>query len=496
MPRYSKRDNGAPERSEAANSVFLPDFPPLLPVQKRILRDVHSGKWLEVLFSAPRGNGKSWIAGRAVADVIWPGSPYYEKGKECVFIARTFKQARLAWKFVHDWLEPTDEFSWQDSANQIGVKHKRDGTEARVISSKAASALGLGADQSLIIADEPGSWEPREGEAMQEALRESLGKPGSTCRVFWAGTVAPAKGAWWPEMVATGTVPGRKVHSWAANPDKWRHRREHRRVNPVAYQFKETRDIIDLRFAEAKKSPAAEASFKNWRLNCNVASGVEILLDGERLEALAARRVPARSARYWLGLDLGDNISFNAATAIYDNGRIECLAACAGIPDLAERERHDGKPRGTYKRLADAGLLHVIPNRRSVEPSDVVTLVRDTWGDPAKVSCDRFRERQLLDCKTGWKIEWRGKRWSESTYDIEAFRSGAADGPLSVASECLPLLAMSIADARVQPDDDDFVKMIKASTRRSRDDIAQSTVLASGLHKREGTSGGRLGFAL
>lgn len=468
--------------------------PPLLPLQKKILKDVHSKRYREVLFSAPRGNGKTYLAAQAIADVIWPESPHYAKGLESIVVSGDKEQAGLIMQELHWIRDATDEdgklmYRWRDTENHKRIEHKVDGTRMRVVSSKATGALGLGANHALIIADEPGAWEAREGEDMQEALLGALGKPGSQMVIFWVGTVAPAKGGWWAAKVAAGTRARCKAHVWALTDEsKWRHAREVKRVNPLRRSFPDSlKDLMD-EFAETKGNPSKEIFFKNWRLNMNLGSKRTVLLTADTVELMLSRPAPERTETYMLALDLGDNIAFSAATGIWSNGRIECLAMCSEFPTIAEREHHDGKPKGAYQRLVDAGLLHIVGGRHSVNPEDIIGLIDKEWGEPEKMVADRFRERKLMDASIGWAHEFRVNQWSDSTYDIEALRSMAADGPLAVVPKYWPLLSMSLADARVKTDENQpkYLKYAKKdSNNTGRDDVAITLSMAAGLYHRE-----------
>ena len=76
-----------------------------------------------------------------------------------------------------------------------------------MLSSSGKRALGL-SQFSLIMADEPGSWEVRGGELLFQATTQSLGKLPNQ-KVLFIGTEAPAEDAsWWPELLAAGSGDG------------------------------------------------------------------------------------------------------------------------------------------------------------------------------------------------------------------------------------------------------------------------------------------------
>lgn len=79
--------------------------------------------------------------------------------------------------------------------------------------------------------------------------------------------------------------------------------------------------------------------------------------------------VAERFGRPVVGLDLGGGRAWSAAVAVWPSGRVEAAALAPGTPDLADQERRDRVPSGTYQRLAAAGPA--LDGRRSARPSGV-----------------------------------------------------------------------------------------------------------------------------
>ena len=165
------------------------------------------------------------------------------------------------------------------------------------------------------------------------------------------------------------------------------------------------------------------------------------------------------------------------------SGRTEARAIAPGLPSLAEQERRDQVPRGTYTRLAEAGTLTTDGARRVPRAAALVDALRP-WG-PLVVVCDRFRLAELQDAGPGLRLVPRVARWSSASEDIRALRRSAADGPLSVARESRALLAASLAVATVKTDDQGGVRLAKRGTNnQGRDDVAAALVLAAGAVSR------------
>ena len=185
------------------------------------------------------------------------------------------------------------------------------------------------------------------------------------------------------------------------------------------------------------------------------------------------------------GSIFGAGRSFSAATAIFPSGRCEAIAVAPGIPTIAAQEKRDRVPRNTYQRLVDSGRLLIADGLRVQKPSQLMDAIRDAWGKPTRVICDRFRLSDLEDCSSGIRIEPRISRWSESSEDIRALRRLAKDGPLSVDRESRLLLTASLATAAVKNDDAGNVRPVKqTSGNTSRDDVAFALMLAAGEWER------------
>ena len=144
----------------------------------------------------------------------------------------------------------------------------------------------------------------------------------------------------------------------------------------------------------AKHNPAALARFKALRLNLGVSDTVESVLlafeSWERIETEA----PAVGGPFVLGLDLGQNAAMSAAAAYFlDGGGLEAFAVFPEYPDLLERGRQDGVDR-LYVECFDRGEL-LTEGARVSDVGALLAEVRQRWGNPAAIVCDRWREAEL-----------------------------------------------------------------------------------------------------
>ena len=137
--------------------------------------------------------------------------------------AASLEQARLCFRFVRADLEPTGGYRFLDSLTRIGIVHKATNTRLRVLSSNGKTAMGI-VGCPLLVADEGGAWETVGGELMYDAIATAQGKPGSALRAIFIGTLAPARGGWWHDLVAEGTNGSQHVTALQADPERWERR--------------------------------------------------------------------------------------------------------------------------------------------------------------------------------------------------------------------------------------------------------------------------------
>ena len=456
----------------------------LRPFQDRFIRAATAPGIDTACLSLPRGNGKSWLAARIVERVLTPGDPLFRAGTENVLCAASIEQARIVFRFAREALEPTGRYRFLDSHTRIGIVHVETNTRLRVIGSNGKTAMGL-VGCPWVIADEPGAWETIGGQLVHDAIETAKGKPGSPLRVVYIGTLAPATGGWWHDLIADGSNGSAYVQALEGDPNKWDQWGEIRRCNPLtAISADFRRKLLEERDA-ARRDSRLKARFLSYRLNVPTGDESTMLLTVDDWERMAARPVPDREGRPIVGVDLGGGRAWSAAVAVWKNGRVEALACAPGIPGLDEQERRDRVPKGTYKALVASGGLRVAEGLRVQPPSELWRAVRDVWGAPEVVICDRFRLGELQDCVNGTPVVPRVSRWSEAAFDIRALRKLAADGPLTVAEPSRLLLAASLSVALVKNDDQGNVRLAKnGSNNTARDDAAAALVLVAGAYTR------------
>ncbi len=463
---------------------------PLLPFQRRFLRAALAPGIDTACLSGPRALGKSWIAGHILARALTPDDPLFRAGTESVLCAASIEQARIVFRFARAALAPVGGYRFLDSATRAGITHLASNTRLRVIGSNGRTAMGL-VNCPLAVCDEPGAWEVKGGELLHDAVQTAQGKPGSPLRAIYIGTLAPALDGWWRQMAEAGSNGSTHVTLLQGRRGRWRDLREIRRVNPLtAIDSRFLRKLVEERDA-ARRDTRLKARFLSYRLNLPTADESTVLLTVEDWARVMARPVPEPDGRPIIGLDLGQNRAWSAAVALFPNGRCEALAVAPGIPDLGDQEKRDIVPAGTYRRLHELGVLHIVEGLRVPPVRAVVNLILERWGRPRVMVSDFFRLADLQDNCRGVRIETRRTRWSEASFDIRSLRKAALDGPLAAARPDAALIEASLAFAMVKNDEGNERLVKRGANNTARDDVAMALTLAAGAQaRRPARSGG------
>ena len=456
----------------------------LRPFQRRFLRGALAPGVDTAALSLPRGNGKSALAGYLVSRILDPDDGLFRPGTESVLCAASIEQARIVFRFARETLEPSGEYRFLDSHTRIGIVHKATNTRLRVIGSNGKTAFGL-VGCPWAVCDEPGAWQTNGGTLLHDAIETAKGKPGSPLRALYIGTLAPAVSGWWHDMIADGTHGTTYVQALRGDPQRWDQWPEIRRVNPLtAISADFRRKLLEER-DKARADSRLKARFMSYRLNVPSGDESTMLLTTDDWERVCARPVPERTGRPIVGIDLGAGRAWSAAVAVWRPGRIEAIAVAPGIPDLEAQEKRDRVPWGTYRKLALSGALRVAEGLRVQPAAELWRAVREAWGAPEVVFCDRFRLAELRDVIGSTPIVPRVARWSEASEDIRALRKLSLDGPLCCAESSRPLLTASLAAAMVKNDDQGSTRLAKRGTNNTgRDDVAAALVLAAGALSR------------
>ena len=454
--------------------MFRVNDMPLRAFQKRFLREAMQPHVLTAALSMPRGNGKSWLAAVILKRCLSPGDSLHQPGKEYVLCAASLEQARICFRFVREWLEPTGDYRFIDSVTRLGITHKSTNTKLRVMSSNAKTAFGI-VGTPILVADEPGAWESAGGALMHDAISTAQGKPGSPLRVIYIGTLAPAKEGWWHDMIERGSRGSVYVQALQGDAETWDSWQTIRKANPLTAISPEFRKKLLEERDEARADSRLKARFLSYRLNVPTQDSATMLLTVEDWQRVEAREVPPRKGKPLVGVDLGSGRAWSAAVALWENGRVEALALAPGIPDLAAQEKRDRVGAGLYTKLASTGKL-MIAKGLMVQPVDqLVDAIFDAWGRPKMIIADRHRILELAaSCEGKGEASRRGLLdGSTQPPTLRALRKLAMDGPLAVEESSRSLLAASLSVATVKNDDQGNTRLQKSGfNNTARDDVA------------------------
>ena len=432
--------------------------------------------------SWPRGSGKSWLAGRLIARSLTPGDALFEAATENILVAASRNQAGITLEFARAALGEAAGYRWSND----GVIHVESRARVKIISSDSRRSLGLGAHVRLIVCDEPAAWAPTAGRRLWDAMQTSLGKRKTT--IIAIGTLAPAPltgpAAFWPDFIKQGSGGGRHVSLLQADPEKWESFYEVLRVNPVAAINQYLRRTLEREHRAALESERAARTFRQYRLNLP-GDPVETqpLITTAEWERVCARPVPQVEGSPIIGVDLGGSRSWSAAAALWPNGRIEAWALAPGTPSLDTQEREDQVADDCYSELVRSGGLSVAAGRAV---PDVASLLARIWAwEPSAIVCDNYRAPELHKAVEGRvRVIERGRGGSESTSNVQALRSLLLDSQAGVTEASRALLAAAFAQTNLVIGNDGLTKVTKLDQRRSRDDAAQSLLLAAGEQAR------------
>ena len=441
-----------------------------------------------------RGNGKtSFVAGLACAALDGPLS---FPGSEVGLVASSKPQARICFKHIQRFLgeKLLDKKRWRlwESQNETGIENREDDI---LLQLKPAEPRALhGQAPRLLLLDEPAVWMPTKIAEMFSALRTSLGKQPDNL------------------LLALGTRAADAQHPFElllANCDHKAVYETSKKANPFHYkswlQSNPSLKIMpDLEAAIRKDSLAAQRDenqlpmFKALRLNQGVSDVRQSNILSPDVWQGIERDVP-RKGRPVYGVDLGGEAASSAIAAYWpESGRLECVAAFAGKPSLAERARRDGVG-DLYELAAARGELLTL-GEHVVDWRALLNIALDRFGRPSALAADRYRQGDLLEALKGSHIpvtalELRGGGYQDGAEDLRLFRRAALDG------RCYPTknlyLTSCFAGARATQNSEGIQKLAKGGEAgrrvKVRDDGAAASLLAVGLgERRRGLLGRRV----
>lgn len=458
----------------------------ILPWQQAILSDLADPDKRIIALSLGRGNGKSsWVA---ALSCLYLAGPWAQPRGDVLVVASSFGQGRVTIfetvkAFMADRL--TDKNRWRvlDSMQHASIEDRSTGSRLRVVGADPDRILG--AAPAALILDEPAAWPANDRDRMFSALLTSRGKV-EGCRMLVLGTRSGDSAHWFESLLHGGDAGADAVHLYSCSQtvdvldrDEWL------RANPSLPFFPELEAAIaaDARMAAADSN--LRRSFMAYRLNAGLSDLEPYLLDvATWRDRCEVDDLPARKGQGYLGVDLGGSSAMSGASMYWPaSGRVESMAAFAGIPSLRERARADSVG-DAYQSMADRGELVVQDEAHTVDVGRFLREVVRRWGRPASISCDRYREAELRQAlmKAGISapLVFRGAGWKDGAADVRAFRRAVLEGRVKSARS--RLLRFALSEARVAVDAAGNEKLAKGSEGhrrvRARDDAVASLILS------------------
>ena len=307
----------------------------------------------DAALSMGRGGGKTTFCAAIACAAVDVGGPLVEKMAETLLIASSFDQGLIAFRHILHFLRPSldrygvgpsGRFRIQDSSNRATIQDRKTGALLRVLGSDPRRLHG--AAPKLLLLDEISQWPPERVSPMLAALRTSRGKiPGS--RALWLGTRPAAENHPFQRALDGHGVGFRMSYAAPGDANPFR-KATWRRANPSLPHLPDLEAVIRSEAADARRDPAALASFRALRLNQGVSDTVSsVLIDPAAWRA--AMGLPAagqRSPDYVLGIDLGQNAAMSAAAAYFRTCELEAGRGVSGVagPAGAGPGRWGGRP--------------------------------------------------------------------------------------------------------------------------------------------------------
>ena len=476
----------------------------LLEYQKNFLRGAFQSGIIRAGFTLGRGGGKTGLASALALSALLPESPLHRQGFEVAVVASSFLQATICGRSVISSLSmmgkefgKRGDYRVRDSQNMMEVEHQATGSRLKVYGSDSSRAHGL--RPNLVLCDEPAQWSLG-GERLAAALRTALGKR-KDARLFAFGTRPDTDTHWFERLLVEKDVSVySKIYASSREKDPF-DEAAWRDANPALFEGFPDVEILRAEARIARRDPHELAAFRALRLNQGTSDTQQnYLVDPDQWKEAEVLELPDAKGKYSLGLDLGGVAAFTAAAAYWpESGRLDGFQSCGGDPELQEREKSDGIV-GTYRQMENRGELIVL-GQKVVPVSDFLKECVLRWGPPGSVSCDRWREGELVDAVRSAKLRfpmptWRGQGFKDGSEDIRAFKTELLEGRVH-APQSLAMRA-AFSEARVMTDpaaNEKLAKKTEAGRRaRGRDDLANAILMAvaEGSRRRKKPSSGKM----
>ena len=353
----------------------------------------------------------------------------------------------------------------------------------------AERTAGAASGYDMAVVDEIGLLKERDRDLVNGMRSSTSAKNGRFVALSIRGD-----GPFIPEILARRGDPDLSVHLYESDPKKplddeanWRASNPGLgSIKSIEYMKTESRRVL--------ATPADENAFRAQDLNQAVSASRAMICSLSDWVACVTDKLPERTKRAVVGVDLGGSSSMTAAVALFvpnDKGgpvRVEVWGAFPDDPDLKARSKADGE---NYELMERRGELQVYSGR--VTP--VGEFLRDLAGrlegvNVLSVGADRFRKSEALQAfdsaRVSWPIYWRGQGASataDGSADVRSFQKLVLSGRLRLAESLL--MASAIKASAIRYDPLGNPSLHKAG---GRIDALSAAVIAAGLAEQLGDS--------
>ena len=362
------------------------------------------------------------------------------------------------------------------------IEGQGQGTEARFLSADKSTGHAISSSVSLV--DEAGIL-PEASRDLWQAMLESTGsRDGRLIAISIRGD-----GPMFRELFEARADPAVAWHEYAADPDadlldvaQWK------KANPGLASGIKSIQHLEKTARLAAANPNNQSLFRARELNIPGESGRDKLCSVADWKACQVEVLPPREGPCFVGIDVGGSVSMSAVVAYWPKtGRIEAWAALPKIPGLAEKGQADAVGN-RYLKMFERDELLIFGDR----VTDTEALFRHVMERLEGVqidaaAADRYKQAETLqhleaaDFPAGI-MEWRPVgRGPDGSADVRSFQALVRKRALRVAVSLAWRSAISESDIS---HDANGNPGLDKSRRRSRIDILQAGIIATGLAAR------------
>lgn len=442
----------------------------------------------------PRGQAKTALAG-ALALAHFMG-PEREQGGQILMAARDREQASFAFNHAFQMAKNDRELARRTRPNVSQKRLMHPATTSTLRAIPADGAAIQGANASLFIADEIHAWMPTKARELYSAVEDGMIKRDNPLTIVIStaggGDGGLARELWdYSHKVARGEVedPSFAPIIFAADPDAdWQDEATWHAANPALAEGFLSLAELRKKVGRAAQTPAGIAGFKRYHLNIWSDGTSEPWLPMATYDKAEAARDPEelKGQICYAGLDLSSVSDLTAGVVVFpiqgDDGQWSYdVKAHFWLPrdNISLKADVD---QANYLKWAEEGHITLTPGNvvdhtalvawcaQVAQEHAVHGLAIDRWNSVAvEVSLQR----------AGVNVHQFGQGYQSMAAPMREMERAILSGKFRHADN--PVLRMCFANAEIELDPTENMKLTKARTRvTGRIDGAVAAVMAIG----------------